>query len=65
MLKVRTFYGNATREGMKYFDEHINSWIMENKADIRMTNLTFGDAKVGMSGSKEPCLLAMVWYDTE
>lgn len=64
-MKVRTFYGGATREGIKYFDEHINEWIEQNNVKVLRTNVTFGDAKVGMSGAAEPCILGMVWYETE
>jgi len=59
-IRVRTFHGRLSEEGMAYMDEKINEWL-DNHPEIEVkfvtTNIGTFEGKI-----REPALVVNIWY---
>jgi hypothetical protein len=59
-IRVRTFHGRLSDQGLEYMDNAINDWLDRNP-DIELKNVT---STVGLFDGKikEPALILNLWY---
>ena len=59
-IRVRTFHGRLSEQGLEYMDNAINDWLDRNP-DIELKNIT---STVGLFDGKikEPALILNLWY---
>jgi len=59
-IRVRTFHGRLSDQGLEYLDNAINDWLDKNP-DIELKNVT---STVGLFDGKikEPALILNLWY---
>jgi len=60
VIRVRTFHGRISEQGLEYLDNTINDWLDKNP-DIELKNVT---STVGLFDGKikEPALILNLWY---
>jgi hypothetical protein len=59
-IRVRTFHGRLSDEGLAFMDEKINQWIDErDDVEIKQVTTTIG---IYESKSKDPALIVNIWY---
>jgi hypothetical protein len=59
-IRVRTFHGRLSEEGMGFLDEKVNEWVDQHpEIDIKLVTTTIGtfEGKI-----REPALVVNVWY---
>ena len=64
-MKVHTFMGKVSIEGLHQMDGHINEWLEENKVKLHEIRQSFGMHKHHDGRREEPVLLVTVWYEDE
>lgn len=59
-VRVRSFHGKLSEQGLEYIDNAINSWL-DQHPEIEVKNVT---SSIGMFDGKmkEPALILNIWY---
>jgi hypothetical protein len=59
-IRVRTFHGRLSDEGLAYMDEKINQWLDEHDdIEVKLVTTSIG---IYETKSKDPALIVNVWY---
>ena len=61
-MRVQTFMGKVSVEGLRQLDEHVNNWITENNVEPKSIHQVFGYERSREGGSPEPVIITSVWY---
>jgi len=61
-MRVQTFMGKVSIEGLKQMDEHINDWLTKNQAEPKFINQAFGSERHSHHHELEPVVVVSVWY---
>lgn len=61
MLKLHTFIGKSSLEGIHQMDEFINEWLATNDVEIVQVSQCFGQER-HHGQSLEPVIITSVWY---
>jgi hypothetical protein len=61
-MRVRTFIGKVSMEGIRQMDETINAWLKENSVEPKIVNQQYGIDSHHETSSQEPVLITSVWY---
>lgn len=61
MIKVKSFLGKVTHEGIYQMDNHINDWLKDNEVTPLQIKQSFGMERL-RGESEEPVVIITVWY---
>ena len=62
-MKVKTFMGKVSIEGLNQMDRHINEWLKRTKAEPKLVQQSFG-ADIHHDGRRqEPIVVTSVWFE--
>jgi hypothetical protein len=61
-MRVQSFIGKVTVEGLGQMDDHINHWIEEHNVEPKMIKQSFGYERARESSQQEPVVVVTVWY---
>lgn len=64
-MKVHTFLGKVSIDGLHQLDTHINEWFADHNVKIVEIRQSFGMHKHHDGRHEEPVLLITVWYEGE
>lgn len=61
-MKVRTFLGKTSMEGIRQLDEHINTWLAGHSIEVLHVSQCLGfESHHGRE--QEPAIIVSVWYE--
>ena len=61
-MRVETFVGKVSIEGLKQMDEHINEWLGKNHVEPKFITQVFGSERHSHHHELEPVVITSVWY---
>jgi len=61
-MRVQTFVGKVSIEGLRQMDDQINQWIEAHNVEPRFTNQTFGCEHHREVLCEEPVVITSIWY---
>jgi hypothetical protein len=61
-MRVQTFIGKVTMDGLNLMDEHINKWLEEHNVEPKLVKQSFGYERPQLQGQQEPVIIVTVWY---
>jgi len=62
-MKVHTFLGKASMEGLKHMDEQINQWLDRHEVVPAHIKQSFGMDQHHDGRRQEPVLVISIWYE--
>ena len=62
-MKVQTFIGKVSMEGLLQMDEHINEWLGRTGAAPERITQCCGSERHHDGNRDEPVLLTSIWYE--
>jgi hypothetical protein len=64
-MRVHTFVGKLSMEGLSRMDEQINSWLETNQVTPALITQTSGLDHHRETASQEPVLITSIWYEPD
>ena len=64
-MKVQSFLGKVTIEGLHQMDHHINEWLKRRRVTPLHIKQSFGSEKFHDGRNQEPIVVITVWYEGE
>lgn len=61
-MRVQTFMGKVSVEGLRQMDEQINEWLDSHQVEPRFIQQCYGDERHHEVTSQEPVVIITVWY---
>ncbi len=61
-MRVQTFIGKVTMDGLGLMDEHINRWLEQHNVEPKLVKQSFGYERPQQQGQQEPVIVVTVWY---
>jgi len=61
-MRVQTFIGKVTMEGLSLMDEHINKWLEQHDVEPKLVKQSFGYERPQQHGQQEPAIAVTLWY---
>ena len=61
-MRVKTFIGKVSVEGLRQMDEHINHWLEEQNVQPQFITQTYGIHQHHDTSSQEPVVISSIWY---
>lgn len=65
VVRVQTFMGKVSIEGLHQMDNHINEWLRRRNAKPLYVAQCFGADRHHDGRSQEPIMVTSVWYEEE
>lgn len=62
-MRVRTFVGKVSVEGLRLMDDQINQWMEQNAIEPQRITQTFGKDSHHDTASMEPVVITSIWYE--
>jgi len=62
-MKVQTFMGKASSEGLHQMDAHINEWLTKHQVTLVHICQSFGLNRHHDGRTDEPVVIISVWYE--
>ena len=62
MIKVKSFLGKVTHEGIHQMDDHINEWLQDHNVIPKDIKQSYGMERL-RGESEEPVVIITVWYE--
>ncbi len=62
-VKVQTFIGKVSIEGLHQMDQHINEWFRRTKVTPIHVSQSFGADRHHDGRSQEPIIVTSIWYE--
>jgi len=63
-MKVQTFMGKASLDGLQHMDDQINNWLRKNHVEPVHIKQSFGSER-HHGGQEEPVVVITIWYHAE
>ncbi len=63
MVKVQTFLGKATIDGLHQMDTHINEWMKRHSVKPLHIQQSFGSDRHHDGRNQEPIIVISIWYE--
>ena len=64
MLKVQSFMGKVTHDGLHHMDDHINTWLKSHKVKPLEIKQSFGVERL-RGDVEEPVVIITLWFEAE
>ncbi len=64
-MRVQSFMGKVSIEGLHQLDDHINNWVKRSGAHPTMVNQCFGLDRPHDGRAQEPIVVVTIWYEGE
>jgi len=61
-MRVQTFIGKISIEGLRLMDAHINDWMAANKIEPKKITQCYGLDEHRETMSSEPVVVTSIWY---
>ena len=61
-MRVQSFIGKVSMEGLRQMDDHINHWLERHQVEPKKVTQCFGSEKHREANSEEPVVVTSVWY---
>lgn len=62
-MRVQTFVGKVSMEGLQHMDRTINEWLASRQPEILHITQTFGQERHREVSNEEPVVITSVWYE--
>lgn len=62
-MKVQTFLGKASMEGLAQMDHHINEWLERNHVTPVHVSQSFGMGRHHDGRGDEPIVITSIWFE--
>jgi hypothetical protein len=62
-MKVQTFVGKVSIEGLHKMDDQINNWLKRNKITPITITQSFGSERHHDGRNAEPIVVTSIWYE--
>lgn len=62
-MKVQTFLGKASMEGLHILDEHINEWLAKKHVTPTHIAQSFGMGRHHDGRTDEPIIVISIWFE--
>jgi len=62
-MKVQTFLGKVSVEGLHHMDNHINEWLSRNEVTPIYVQQSFGSDLCHDGRNQEPIIVMSIWYE--
>ncbi len=64
-MRVQSFLGKVSIDGLNQLDTHINEWLKRRKVTPTHVTQSFGQDKPHDGRNAEPIIVVTVWYEAE
>ena len=61
-MRVQTFIGKSSTEGLHQMDEHINHWLETHDIEPKLVTQSYGCGNHHEVSSQEPVIVTSIWY---
>ncbi len=61
-MRVQTFIGKVSMDGLRQMDAQINHWLEVHKAEPKFVSQCFGIEPHREVTSREPVIITSIWY---
>ena len=61
-MRVQTFVGKVSMDGLRQMDETINRWLESHMVEPRFVNQCYGVERHHEVSCEEPVIVVTVWY---
>lgn len=61
-MRVQTFIGKMSIEGLRQMDDHINTWLEDHEIEPKQITQCFGMGQHRETTSSEPIVVTSIWY---
>ncbi len=63
-MKVQTFLGKVSIDGLHQMDDHINGWLKRNNITPVQVKQSFGNDRHHDGRNAEPIVIITIWYES-
>ncbi len=64
-MKVQSFMGKVTNEGLHQMDQHVNTWLKRHQVKPVHVKQSFGSERFHDGRNQESIIVITLWYEED